>query len=94
MEDYKLATANASMNADFYMEERTQDMSQSMANMSLEAGDASAVKPQVAATDETKKQLPAAKEVWTMFDTLIFISSSVNIAPNTGGTLGGMQEWG
>lgn len=63
LEDYKLATANASINADFSMEDRSQDVSHGMAAMSLEAGEAPAAKPQpAAATNENKKQT-AAKEV-------------------------------
>ncbi|XP_072940583.1 constitutive coactivator of PPAR-gamma-like protein 1 homolog isoform X2 [Epargyreus clarus] len=39
LEDYKLATANASINADFSMEEQSHDMSHSLAAMSLDGGD-------------------------------------------------------
>ncbi|CAH2075344.1 unnamed protein product, partial [Iphiclides podalirius] len=39
LDDYKLATANASINADFSMENSTNDMTQAIASMTLEAGD-------------------------------------------------------
>lgn len=62
LEDYKLATANASMNADF-SEERVADLNHAIANISLEGGDVVA-KPQAAATEDNKKQQPPPKEVW------------------------------
>lgn len=61
LEDYKLATANASMNADFSMEERANDVHSAMAAMSLDCGDADH------AASPTDKQAAAAKEVWTTF---------------------------
>lgn len=61
LEDYKLATANASMNADF-SEERVVDLNHAIANISLEGGDVA--KPQAGATEDNKKQQPAVKEVW------------------------------
>ncbi|XP_063621419.1 constitutive coactivator of PPAR-gamma-like protein 1 [Cydia splendana] len=45
LDDYKLATANASMNADFSTEERTMEVGQALASMSLEGGDAEQKKP-------------------------------------------------
>lgn len=62
LEDYKLATANASMNADF-SEERVADLNHAIANISLEGGDGVA-KPQDAATEDHTKQQTPAKEVW------------------------------
>lgn len=61
LEDYKLATANASMNAD-YSEERSLELGHAIANISLEGGDAAAKPP--ATSEDPKKQQPAAKEVW------------------------------
>ncbi|XP_026328591.1 constitutive coactivator of PPAR-gamma-like protein 1 [Hyposmocoma kahamanoa] len=60
LEDYKLATANASMNADF-SEERVVDLNHAIANISLEGGDVTA-KPQAGATEDNKKQQPPVKE--------------------------------
>ncbi|RVE47107.1 hypothetical protein evm_008291 [Chilo suppressalis] len=40
LEDYKLATANASMNADFSMEDRATEVHHGLANLSLDGGDA------------------------------------------------------
>ncbi|KAJ0179851.1 hypothetical protein K1T71_004442 [Dendrolimus kikuchii] len=45
LEDYKLATANASMNADFSMEDRANEVHGAMAAMSLECGDAEHAAP-------------------------------------------------
>lgn len=58
LEDYKLATANASMNADFGMEEKGYDINHGLAAMSLDAADAE------------KSHIPA-KEVWTLLFKII-----------------------
>lgn len=64
MEDYKLATANSSMNADFYMEDRTVDLHHGLAAMSLESGDAPAPKQQVSVDKSGKqKSKKSSKEV-------------------------------
>ncbi|XP_039749052.1 constitutive coactivator of PPAR-gamma-like protein 1 [Pararge aegeria] len=44
LEDYKLATANASINADFSMEDHCHDLSHDVAAMSLDGGDAAPIK--------------------------------------------------
>ncbi|XP_075970651.1 constitutive coactivator of PPAR-gamma-like protein 1 homolog isoform X2 [Anticarsia gemmatalis] len=63
LEDYKLATANASMNADFSMEERTTEIHQGFAAISLDSGEAGPVKQQsINPADKTDKPLPTAKE--------------------------------
>lgn len=46
LEDYKLATANASMSADFSMEKQTNDLHHGFASLSLEAGVMSSTKQQ------------------------------------------------
>lgn len=61
LEDYKLATANASMNADFNTEEAASEVHHGMASMSLEAGDAGPVGQQPQKPND--KQAPANKEV-------------------------------
>lgn len=68
LEDYKLATANASMNADFSMEEGHNDIRHGIAAINLEAGDASAPKQNVSPVDNSEKLLlaTAAKEVWIL----------------------------
>ncbi|XP_028158532.1 constitutive coactivator of PPAR-gamma-like protein 1 isoform X2 [Ostrinia furnacalis] len=63
LEDYKLATANASMNADFNTEEATSDVHQRMSAMTLDGGDASAAQPsKPAVNDKNDKPAPATKE--------------------------------
>ncbi|KAJ8731999.1 hypothetical protein PYW08_014729 [Mythimna loreyi] len=63
LDDYKLATANASINADFSMEERPNEIQHGFAAMSLDAGDAGAAKQQtVNAADKNEKPQSAPKE--------------------------------
>ncbi|XP_063379164.1 constitutive coactivator of PPAR-gamma-like protein 1 [Cydia fagiglandana] len=61
LDDYKLATANASMNADFSTEERTMEVGQALASMSLEGGDAEQKKPAPKPVEKQEKQA-ATKE--------------------------------
>ncbi|XP_063361362.1 constitutive coactivator of PPAR-gamma-like protein 1 [Cydia amplana] len=61
LDDYKLATANASMNADFSTEERTTEVGRALASMSLEGGDAGPKKPAPKPVEKQDKQA-AAKE--------------------------------
>lgn len=57
LEDYKLATANASMNADFGMEGRSVDIHHGIAALSLDSGDAPSLAPkqQVSPVDKSDK---------------------------------------
>lgn len=64
MDDYKLATANASINADFSMEEKPSEIQQGLAAVSLDSGDAGAANQQtVQSADKNEKPQPAPKEV-------------------------------
>lgn len=66
LQDYKLATANASMNADFGMEEQKVDINHGIAAMSLDSGDAPPPPPpkqQVSPVDRSGKQQSSSKEV-------------------------------
>lgn len=64
LEDYKLATANASMNADLSMEERSLDFVHGMAALSVESGEAGPAKQQSTTTgDKIEKQTTANREV-------------------------------
>ncbi|XP_037299637.1 constitutive coactivator of PPAR-gamma-like protein 1 isoform X2 [Manduca sexta] len=56
LEDYKLATANASMNADFSIEDTSQDVHHAMAAMSLEAGEPGVPQPQPTAKEGRQPQ--------------------------------------
>ncbi|XP_053602240.1 constitutive coactivator of PPAR-gamma-like protein 1 isoform X3 [Plodia interpunctella] len=60
LEDYKLATANASMNADFNMEEQSCELQHAVAALSLESGDATS-NMQSKSANKIDKQ-PAPKE--------------------------------
>uniref|UniRef100_A0A2A4JEZ2 Constitutive coactivator of PPAR-gamma-like protein 1 n=1 Tax=Heliothis virescens TaxID=7102 RepID=A0A2A4JEZ2_HELVI len=63
LDDYKLATANASINADFSMEERSTEIQHGLAAVSLDSGDASAAKQQlVNPADKNEKPQTAPKE--------------------------------
>nr|XP_049703289.1 constitutive coactivator of PPAR-gamma-like protein 1 isoform X1 [Helicoverpa armigera]XP_049703290.1 constitutive coactivator of PPAR-gamma-like protein 1 isoform X1 [Helicoverpa armigera] len=63
LDDYKLATANASINADFSMEERSTEIQHGLAAVSLDSGDASAAKQQlVNPADKNEKPQSATKE--------------------------------
>lgn len=65
LEDYKLATANASINADFSMEERAVEVQHGVAAMSLDSGDAGPAKQQSFTTaDKNEKPQITVKEVW------------------------------
>ncbi|XP_060800922.1 constitutive coactivator of PPAR-gamma-like protein 1 isoform X3 [Amyelois transitella] len=61
LEDYKLATVNASMNADFHTEEHGNGLQHGIAALSLESGDASSSTTQAKPADRVDKQ-PATKE--------------------------------
>lgn len=64
MEDYKLATANASISADFSMEERPTEIQHGLAAVSLDSGDAGAAKQQsVNPAQKNEKPQTTAKEV-------------------------------
>lgn len=65
LEDYKLATANASMSADFSMEKQTNDLHHGFASLSLEAGVMSSTKQQKQNIIKKKAEKPqsAIKEV-------------------------------
>ncbi|CAH1644349.1 unnamed protein product [Spodoptera littoralis] len=64
LDDYKLATANASINADFSMEERPSDIQHGLAAISLDSGDAGAAKQQtINPADKNEKPQSAPKEV-------------------------------
>ncbi|KAJ2947040.1 hypothetical protein O0L34_g16385 [Tuta absoluta] len=62
LEDYKLATANASMNADFSDEKAASELSHSVAAMSLEGGDQPAQPPAKPQEEAVTKPQPPAKE--------------------------------
>lgn len=62
LEDYKLATANASMNADFGIEDHCHELSHSVAGLSLDSGDAASLK-QPPAKPSDKKEKSTSKEV-------------------------------
>lgn len=62
LEDYKLATANASMNADFSIEDHCHELSHSVAGLSLDSGDAASLK-QPSAKPCDKKEKSTSKEV-------------------------------
>ncbi|XP_045446180.1 constitutive coactivator of PPAR-gamma-like protein 1 [Melitaea cinxia] len=64
LEDYKLATANASMNADFSIEDHCHELSHSVAGLSLDSGDAASLK-QPSAKPCDKKEKSTSKEVST-----------------------------
>lgn len=63
LEDYKLATANASMNADFSLEEHCHELSHGVAAMTLETGDGESIKPQQAGKPTDKIEKSSSKEV-------------------------------
>lgn len=65
MDDYKLATANASIHADFSMENSSNDMTQAIASMTLEAGDGVSHKQQqvVKVGERNEKPYATSKEV-------------------------------
>ncbi|KAM3962412.1 LOW QUALITY PROTEIN: constitutive coactivator of PPAR-gamma-like protein 1 homolog [Aphomia sociella] len=66
LEDYKLATANASMNADFSVADQTMDVNQSLAALSLDSSDATiSSQPPIKQQNTTEKQQPSTKEVRT-----------------------------
>lgn len=69
LEDYKLATAHASLNADFGMEDRVTEVKQALGALALDGGDADAAVAQPAQpTDAQAKPAAAAaakKEVRT-----------------------------
>lgn len=59
-----MATANASISADFSMEERPTEIQQGFAAVSLDSGDAGAAKQQtVSPADKNEKPQTAPKEV-------------------------------
>lgn len=62
LEDYKLATANASMNADFSMEERSAEVQHGIAAMSLESSEAGPTKQQATNTAVKVEKSSTAKE--------------------------------
>ncbi|CAB3243440.1 unnamed protein product [Arctia plantaginis] len=63
LEDYKLATANASMSADLSMEERSFDILHGMAAMSVESGEAGPAKQQSTTPgDKIEKQTTTSRE--------------------------------
>ncbi|XP_068630770.1 constitutive coactivator of PPAR-gamma-like protein 1 homolog isoform X2 [Battus philenor] len=64
LEDYKLATANASIHADFSMEEGTNDMVHGIASMTLEGGDGGSAKQHQAGKvgEHNEREHAAAKE--------------------------------
>ncbi|CAK1604276.1 unnamed protein product [Parnassius mnemosyne] len=62
LEDYKLATANASIHADFGMEEGTNDMSHAIASMSLETGDGVPAQQQAAKVGERNEKEPTTSK--------------------------------
>lgn len=70
LEDYKLATANASLNADLSLEDRSQDLKHALGDLTLESADqpaaaaADTAKPQSAKTNGKPGNQVAAKEVW------------------------------
>lgn len=69
LDDYKLATANASMNADFCLDDRSIDVSHALSSMTLDSADAEQKKPADKPVPKNEKQAPV-KEVW-----LLIISS-------------------
>lgn len=73
LEDYKLATANASINADFSMEDHCHELVQGVAAASLEGGDAT----NVAAKQEKSEK--HAKEVWYYMIYIAFDALSVSL---------------
>ncbi|XP_046960558.1 constitutive coactivator of PPAR-gamma-like protein 1 [Vanessa cardui] len=64
LEDYKLATANALMNADYGIEEHCHELSHSVAGLSLDGGDAASVK-QLPVKPTDKNEKPTSKEPTT-----------------------------
>lgn len=60
LEDYKLATVNASINADFSLEEHCHELSHGVAAMTLEAGDGHTKQ----GNGTTEKVDKPSKEVW------------------------------
>ncbi|CAH0627072.1 unnamed protein product [Chrysodeixis includens] len=63
LDDYKLATANASINADFSMEERAVEIQHGVAAISLDSGDAGAAKQQaISPADKNEKPQITVKE--------------------------------
>ncbi|XP_073951503.1 constitutive coactivator of PPAR-gamma-like protein 1 homolog isoform X2 [Choristoneura fumiferana] len=58
LDDYKLATANASMNADFCLDDRSIDVSHALSSMTLESADAEQKKPADKPVPKNEKQGP------------------------------------
>ncbi|XP_052753605.1 constitutive coactivator of PPAR-gamma-like protein 1 isoform X2 [Galleria mellonella] len=66
LEDYKLATANASINADFSIEEQSIDVNHGLAALSLDGGDTStttAIQQPSKQASKTEKQQSSTKEI-------------------------------
>ncbi|KAL4706497.1 hypothetical protein ACJJTC_015695 [Scirpophaga incertulas] len=79
LEDYKLATANASMNADFRMEDMTSEIHHGMAGITLENSEPTNTSQQTTKNAETEKQQSASKE--SRVNSMKYVQSDDNCQP-------------